>query len=71
MSILILFVVFVPISLHSHVFSIPLFNRLNFFELSEQVQFYLGVLNLDLTFQIDKPTLITDENRNNEKAWER
>lgn len=52
-------------------FSIPLFNRLNFFQLSEQVQFYLGVLDLDLTFQIDKPTLITDENSNNEKAWER
>jgi len=45
-----LIVVSVSISLHSHATSIPVFNGLNFPDRSEQVQFHLGVLDLDLAF---------------------
>ena len=54
-----LIAVSVPVSLHS----------------GEQVQFHLGVLDLDLAFQVEKPTAITDVSSNEEKAhykaWER
>ncbi|XP_048232876.1 uncharacterized protein LOC125370628 [Ricinus communis] len=65
----------VPVSLHSHASSVLLFNGLNFSDWCEQVQFHLGVLDLDLALQIGKPTTITDESSNEEKAlykaWER
>eukprot|EP00257_Ricinus_communis_P018478 XP_015577207.1 uncharacterized protein LOC107261571 [Ricinus communis] len=73
--ILFLFLVFVPVSLHSHASSVPLFNGLNFSDWYEQVQFHLGVLDLDFPLQIEKPATITDESSNEEKAlykaWER
>ena len=40
-----LIAVFVPVSLHSQVMSVSVFNGLNFFYWSEQVQFHLGVLD--------------------------
>jgi len=47
---------------------------LNFPDWSEQVQFHLGVLDLDLAFQVEKPTTITEASSNEEKghykAWE-
>ena len=49
----------VPISLHSHVSSVPIFNGLNFYDWFEQVQFHLGVLDLDLALQVEKPAAIT------------
>jgi len=71
----VLIAVSTPISLHSHIASIPVFNGLNFPDWSEQVQFHIGVLDLDLAFQVEKPTAITDANSNEEKAhykaWER
>ncbi|KAL1321199.1 hypothetical protein AAHE18_14G111300 [Arachis hypogaea] len=52
-----------------------MFNGVNFSDLSEQVQFYLGVLDLDLTLQVQKPVVITVLSSNEEKAhykaWER
>ena len=64
-----------PISLHSHTTSVPVFNGLNFPDWSEQVQFHLGVLDLDLTFQVEKLVAIMNANSNEEKvhykAWER
>ncbi|KAI3453362.1 hypothetical protein Pfo_010025 [Paulownia fortunei] len=51
------------------------FNGFNFFELSEQVQFYLGVLDLDLTLTTDKLAAINDSNSIEQisfhKVWER
>ncbi|XP_022845332.1 uncharacterized protein LOC111368334 [Olea europaea var. sylvestris] len=65
----------VPVSLHSHASSVPLFNGLNFSDWCEQVQFNLGVLDLDLALQVEKPTDLTDESIADEKsvhkAWER
>ena len=65
----------VLVSLHPHVTLVPIFNRLNFFDWSKHVQFYLGVLDLDLAFQVEKPTTITDISSNEEKAhyraWEK
>ena len=47
----VLIAVSVPVSLHSHASSVPVFNGLNFPYWSLQVQFHLGVLDLDLAFQ--------------------
>ncbi|KAI3469989.1 hypothetical protein Pfo_026652 [Paulownia fortunei] len=47
-------------SFHSQALSIMKFNGLNFFEWSEQIQFHLGVLDLDLVLTTDKPTAIND-----------
>ena len=64
-----------PVSLHSHASSVPLFNGLNFFDWWEQVQFHLGVLDLDLALQVEKPATITDKSSTEEKAlhkaWEK
>ena len=64
-----------PVSLHSHASSVPLFNALNFSDWWEQVQFHLGVLDLDLALQVEKPVAITDKSNTEEKAlhkaWER
>ncbi|GAV76542.1 UBN2_2 domain-containing protein [Cephalotus follicularis] len=51
------------------------FNGLNFSERSKQVQFHLGVQDLDLALSTDKLTVLTDtsstEQRSFHKAWER
>nr|KYP44837.1 hypothetical protein KK1_033643 [Cajanus cajan] len=55
--------------------SVSVFNGLNFSDWREQIQFHLGVLDLDLAIQVEKPTAITDDNSNEEKvhykAWEK
>ncbi|XP_052728581.1 uncharacterized protein LOC108321215 [Vigna angularis] len=65
----------VPVSLYSLATSVPVFNGLNFPDWSEQVQFHLGVLDLDLALQVEKPAVITDissiEEKAHYKAWER
>ncbi|XVE60162.1 hypothetical protein DITRI_Ditri05aG0105800 [Diplodiscus trichospermus] len=65
----------VPVSLHSHASSVSLFTGLNFSDWCEQVKFHLGVLNLDLALQIEKPAAITknssDSDKSFHKAWER
>ena len=70
-----LIVVSVAVSLHLHATSIVVFNGFNFSDWSEQVQFHVGVLDLDLTFQVEKLATITDASSNEEKAhfkaWER
>jgi len=71
----VLIAVFVLVSLHSHATIVPVFNGLNFPDWSEKIQFHLGVLDLDLAFQVEKPAAITDASSNEEKAhykaWER
>jgi len=64
----VLIAVSISVSLHSHASSVPVFNGLNFPDWSEQIQFHLGVLDLDLAFQVEKPTAITDASSNEEKA---
>jgi len=64
----VLIAVSVPVSLHSHASSAPVFNGLNFPDWSEQVQFHLGVLDLDLALLVEKPAAITDASSNEEKA---
>ena len=55
--------------------SIPVFNGLNFSYWWEQVQFHLGVLDLDLSLHVEKPPAITDtssdEDRTYYDTWER
>ena len=64
--------VFVHVSLHSQALSIVMFNGLNFHNWCDQVQFHLGVLDLDLALQTEKQTPIidsrTDEQRSFNKA---
>jgi len=64
----VLIAVSVPVSLHSHALSVPVFNGLNFPDWSEQVQFHLGVLDLDLALLVEKPAAIMDASSNEEKA---
>ncbi|XP_016453596.2 uncharacterized protein LOC107777938 [Nicotiana tabacum] len=63
------------IPFHSLASSVTMFNGLNFSEWREQVQFYLGVMDLDLALLNDKPAAITDSSSADEKsfykAWER
>jgi len=69
------YAVHVSNSLNSHVSSMPIFNGLNFSDFYEQIQFHLGVLDLDLAILGEKPATITDASSNEEKvhykAWER
>ena len=64
---------FVAISLHTHVSTAIVFNGLNFFEWREQVNFHLGVLDLDLALLEEKLVDITDTSSEaeklNHKAW--
>ncbi|XP_057975170.1 uncharacterized protein LOC131162571 [Malania oleifera] len=65
----------VPGSLHLHASSVPMFNGLNFADWNEQVQFHLGVLDLDLALLSYRPADITDSSSTKEIAyynnWER
>ena len=65
----------VPISLHSHASSVPILNGMNFSDWKEQVQFHLGVLDLDVALESEKPVAITSDSSADEKytfkAWER
>jgi len=47
-------------SLNSHVSSVSIFNGPNFSEWNEQVQFHLGVLDLDLAILEEKSSTIID-----------
>ncbi|XP_060170817.1 uncharacterized protein LOC132601768 [Lycium barbarum] len=62
------------IPLHSLASSATVFNRLNFSEWHEQVQFHLGVMDLDLGLLKEKSIAITDTSSDDEKsfhkAWE-
>ena len=60
----VLIAVSLPISLHFLGMSVLIFNGLNFSDWSEQVQFHLGVLDLDLALQVEKPTTITNTSSN-------
>ncbi|KAL3624762.1 hypothetical protein CASFOL_031430 [Castilleja foliolosa] len=67
----------VPISasLHTHASFVSMFNGHNYTEWCEQIQFHLGVLELDLALHVDKPAAITDTSSEGEisvhTAWER
>ena len=71
----VLIAVFLPVSLHSLGMSVLIFNGLKFSYWSEQVQFHLGVLDLDLALQVEKPAAIIGASSNEEKThykvWER
>jgi len=60
----VLIAIFDPVSLHSHTTFIPVFNGLNFLDWSEQVQFHLGVFDLDLAFQVEKSATIMNVSYN-------
>ncbi|KAL3514439.1 hypothetical protein ACH5RR_027156 [Cinchona calisaya] len=63
------------ISLHSYASSVAVFNGLNFSKWCEQVEFHLGVLDLDLALLKDKPAAIIDSSSEEDKlyykAWDR
>ncbi|XP_057958471.1 uncharacterized protein LOC131151235 [Malania oleifera] len=65
----------VPVSLYSLASSIPIFNGTNFSNRNEQIQFHLGVLDLDLALRIDKLVAITKTSYSKPRAlyrsWER
>ncbi|KAG6488269.1 hypothetical protein ZIOFF_057028 [Zingiber officinale] len=65
----------IPVSLQSHALSISMFNGLNFSHWCEQIQFHLGVMDLDLSLRVEKPAAITDTSSDDEKnihdAWEK
>ncbi|XP_059309954.1 uncharacterized protein LOC132061100 [Lycium ferocissimum] len=70
-----MYIYFAAIPLHSLASSVTVFNGLNFSEWHEQVQFHLGVMDLDLALLKEKPAAITDTSSEDEKsfhkAWER
>ena len=49
----------VTMPVHSHFLYVPVFNGLNFSELSEQIHFYLGVMDLDLALRVEDPISIS------------
>ncbi|XP_057958448.1 uncharacterized protein LOC131151212 [Malania oleifera] len=55
--------------------SISIFNGTNFSNWNKQIQFLLGVLDLDLSLRIDKPAAITEtsslEQQALSRSWER
>ena len=63
------------IPLHFHASSIPILNGMNFSDWREQVQFHLGILDLDIALESEKPAAITGEGSAEEKsifkAWEK
>ena len=67
------FAVFVHVYFHSKATSVIKFNGLNFSEWCEQVQFHLGVLDLDLAFLNEKPSTLTanssTKQRSSYNAW--
>ena len=54
----------IPNSLNSHVSFMPIFNELNFSNWNEQVQFHLGILDLDLAMLEEKLVTIIDVSSN-------
>ena len=66
---------FAVIAINSHASSVVVFNGMNFSEWREQVDFHLGVLDLDLALLQEKPAAIKDTSSEAEKsyhaAWER
>jgi hypothetical protein len=65
----------VLISLHSHASSVLILNGTNFSDWADQVQFHLGVLDLDLALRTEKPPAIIDSSSAEEvdiyMSWER
>ena len=55
-------------SLNSHDSFVPNFNRLNFSYQNKQIQFHLGVLDLDLAILEEKHVTITDASSTGEKT---
>ena len=66
---------FAAISLHSHASAVTVFNGLNSSKWREQVNFHLGVLDLDLALLEERPVDITDTSNEAKKlyhkAWDR
>ncbi|XP_057975314.1 uncharacterized protein LOC131162727 [Malania oleifera] len=69
------FVVSILVSLYSLASSVLIFNETYFSDWDEQIQFHLGVLDLDLALRMDKPTTIIEtsssEQQDLSKSWER
>ncbi|XP_061361919.1 uncharacterized protein LOC133305695, partial [Gastrolobium bilobum] len=65
----------VPVATHSMFSTVTVFNGLNFSEWKEQIQFYLGVMDMDMALREEEPGAITDESTEDErdhfKNWER
>jgi len=55
-----IYVLIAAVSLHSHASSNTVFNGLNFAKWKEQVNFHLGVLDLDLALLEAKPADLTE-----------
>ena len=70
-----LIAVSILVSLHSHASSVMILNGTKFSYWSKQVQFHLGVLDLDLALWTETPSAITEESSAEEKtlshSWER
>jgi hypothetical protein len=49
----------VPVSLHLHASFVSILNGMNFSDWKEQVQFHLGVLDLDVALESEKPVDVT------------
>ena len=68
-----IFVVSTFVFLYSQTLSILKYNGLNFFDWCEQVQFHLGVLDLDLTLltnkSVDMPNSNNIEHKSFHKVW--
>ena len=63
------FAVSALVSLHLQDLSVLKYNGLNFFEWCEQVQFHLGVLDLDLALLTDKSTTGTNSSSIEQRSY--
>ena len=66
-----IFAAFVLVILHLQSSSVVTFNCLSYPDCSEQIQFHLSVLDLDLTLLTERPFAIVDENNMEERSFYR
>ena len=59
------FAIFVRVSFYSQASFVIKFNVFNFFKWCEQIQFHLGVLNLNLALLNDKYPVVNDSSNAN------
>ena len=57
------------VALYSQVSFVVKFNGLNYSDWFEQIQFHLGVLNLDLVLLTERPVVITNESSAEKKSF--
>jgi hypothetical protein len=56
-------------SVSAKISGITLLNETNFSTLKEQIEIYLGVLEIDQVLRVDKPIVLTNESSDDDKTY--